>query len=354
MSLLPSAETSPKANRWILTLLAGAVLLYFIYLLRYVLLPFVLAGALAFVLSPVVKWLHERWRLPRWASAAMFLLVLAAAGAAIGYELKVHALPQIVDALNDEQAILQRLIATLLHGHTFTIGGKIYGAPEITQAILGAIRINPSDVLPGVGLAVGVFMGLMLTAVLLFYFLADGPRLQRGLLWLAPPALRPRASAIARRAKPMIFRYVRGVIVIGIYATSMTFVVAHFALGASHAVILAIAVGFLELVPVFGPFLAMILILLLALDHMTFGRIVGVALFAAGLRLSIDQLVGPLVLGKSVSLPPPAIIFAFLAGGAIWGPLGIVIAIPAAATIKIVLEEAYGDSIAADHPARDD
>jgi predicted PurR-regulated permease PerM len=173
--------------------------------------------------------------------------------------------------------------------------------------------------------------------------LLDGERIGRGALWLAPPGIRPRVLAIARRAGPMIFRYVGGIVIIMIYATLLTFGVTRYLLHVEHALILAIAVGFLELIPMIGPVLSIGLIAILAIEQLTFWGIIGVALFATALRVTIDQFVAPIVLGKSVDLPPPVIIFGFLAGGALWGVLGVIVAIPVAALVKIILQEVYGD-----------
>ena len=115
------------------------------------------------------------------------------------------------------------------------------------------------------------------------------------------------------------------------------------ALGAAseHALVLALAVGLLELIPVIEPILSLMLIALAAIEQIKLWMIIGLAIFAIGLRFSIDQFVAPIVLGREVKLPAPLIIFAFLAGGAIYGPLGVILAIPAAAVGKIVLEEIY-------------
>jgi predicted PurR-regulated permease PerM len=186
-------------------------------------------------------------------------------------------------------------------------------------------------------------MSILLTIVLFLYFLVDGPRIARGIIWVVPPAIRPEAAAVGRRAGPIIHAYVRGVIIVATYATTLTFVVTRFLLHVQNSLLLSIAIGFLELIPVIGPIIAVVLLAFVAIEQMTFWSIIGVIVFITGLRLSIDQFVGPVVLGRSVRIPPPLIIFAFMAGGAIWGVMGVVVAIPAAAIIKIILEEAYAE-----------
>ena len=69
------------------------------------------------------------------------------------------------------------------------------------------------------------------------------------------------------------------------------------------------------------------------------------AIYATALRLSIDQLVGPLVLGKAAQVHPTLVIFCFLAGGAVFGIVGVVLAVPIALTVKVVLAAIYEEPI---------
>jgi predicted PurR-regulated permease PerM len=65
--------------------------------------------------------------------------------------------------------------------------------------------------------------------------------------------------------------------------------------------------------------------------------IVAYAIYATALRLSIDQLLGPVVLGHAARLHPTVIIFCFLAGGLLFGIPGVILAVPVALAIKVTL-----------------
>ncbi len=67
------------------------------------------------------------------------------------------------------------------------------------------------------------------------------------------------------------------------------------------------------------------------------------ALYATVLRLSIDQLVGPIVLGRAAHAHPVLIIFCFMAGGIVLGIPGVILAVPVALVVKITLATLYGD-----------
>ena len=73
------------------------------------------------------------------------------------------------------------------------------------------------------------------------------------------------------------------------------------------------------------------------------GSIFAYAAYATLLRLSIDQLFGPIVLGRAAHVHPVLIIFCFLAGGVVLGIAGIILAVPVALLVKSTLATIYGD-----------
>ena len=70
--------------------------------------------------------------------------------------------------------------------------------------------------------------------------------------------------------------------------------------------------------------------------------------FVIGLRLSIDNIVGPLVLGQAARLHPVVIIAGFVCGAMLFGVLGLLLAVPAAMCVKILLEHYYAEPIKPD------
>ena len=83
--------------------------------------------------------------------------------------------------------------------------------------------------------------------------------------------------------------------------------------------------------PVIGPGAAVVIAGVMAIDHAEGpGAIIAYAIYATALRLSIDQLVGPLVLGHAARLHPTLVIFCFLSGGLLLGIAGLILAVPIA------------------------
>ncbi len=183
-------------------------------------------------------------------------------------------------------------------------------AHDISQGALDRLRdwFSQTDqlgLLTEYGLA--FIMGSFLTIVLLFYFLVSGRRVARGLFWIVPPHRRPLVARIWTRLDPVLMRYFIGVLALVVYATIAAYIGLGVILGIKHAVFLALLTGILETVPVVGPTAAAILAGLVSLRTATgIISIVEYAAYATALRLSIDQVVGPVVLGPRRAGPPGA------------------------------------------------
>lgn len=102
--------------------------------------------------------------------------------------------------------------------------------------------------------------------------------------------------------------------------------------------------GLLEMLPIIGPLASALVAGLVALHNATsVWNIAGYVVYAALLRLSIDQMLGPLVLGRAARIHPVLVIFCFLSGGLLFGITGVIMSVPVALTIKIVLATLYDE-----------
>lgn len=328
-------------------ILAAVALAIFLYFIKLILLPFVLSAIVAYICTPALDWLAERTRWPRLLFAiAFFLAILAAAGLFVSFAAQRIA-AQAEGLTGDLQGMLQKFLAQAIGNRPTRVLGYTLDPQQIAQSTLGQIRdwIAQTDHLAlFAGYSLAAIMGVFMSVVLLFYFLTGGERIARGLLWIAPPHRRPLVRRIWARLDPVLMRYFLGMIVVVIYATSASYVGLSFFLGIHHAVLLALLTGMLETVPVIGPTAAAVIAGLASLQTATgFMSIVDYALYATALRLSIDQLLGPIVLGAAAHVHPVLIIFCFLAGGVVFGVPGIILAVPIALLIKSTLSTLYGD-----------
>lgn len=328
----------------IFALIAIALILYEI---QWILPPFVIAGLLAYITTPAIDWATARSRMPRplFALAAFTVFLLFAI--AIGYLGIPPLASETTHLFNDFEAIIHALAEGLIGSGKISLLGQPMDAAQLADAAGSGLRnwFSQTTVLARFGaVAFGTMFGLILTLVLLFYFLLSGPGIMRGLLRLLPPRQRPLIMHIWTVLDPVLKRYFIGVLVVVAYAASAAYVGLGLVLGLPHAVLLALLTGVLEMIPVVGPGASAVIAGLVAIYYAAgIGAIVAYAIYATALRISIDQLFGPLALGAAARLHPVLVIFCFLSGAFLFGVVGVIMAVPVALVVKVTLALLYDE-----------
>ena len=155
-----------------------------------------------------------------------------------------------------------------------------------------------------------------------------------------PPNRRPEVFEVSDQIHRTLARYFRRLMVLVALVATATFLGLDFIYHLHFALPLAVATGFLEVVPFLGPVVAATIAALVALSQGGVALAIWVIVFYTVIRQLEDQIVSPVVLGNAVELHPLFVIFAVLAGGALFGILGTLAAIPVAASIKVIVDYA--------------
>ena len=320
--------------------------------------PFVLAGVLSVILDPAVDRL-ERW-MPR--SVAILLIglpVVAALGAALFFGLPalgdqlrdfLGRVPELLQALADRlDALRRRLLASDLGplGDDALLGGlRDFDAADLTALIEARseewIRRSWSGVL-GVGRGVGVVLTVLgytvLTPVLTFYLLRDFDRLRLGAMELFPRDKRERWSDFLAEYNVLVARYLRGQVIAAAIVGVLTWL-GLWALGFPYAGLIGATAGVFNLVPYLGLIVSLIPALAIALLSGAIGpALLKIALVFGVVQFLDSSVIGPRIVGESVGIHPVWIMLALALGGFWFGFVGLLLAVPAAALIKLLARE---------------
>jgi predicted PurR-regulated permease PerM len=329
-------------------MIGAVVLAVFLYFIKLILLPFVLAAIVAYICTPLLDWAARRTKWPRILFAVgLFLILVGITGLMIAFATK-RLIAESTEIAAGLQGMLENFVRQAEGDNSVTLFGLSMNTHDVVQNVLARVRdwIGQTDqiaLFTTYGFV--ALMGTFLAVVLLFYFLADGKRVAAGLFWIVPPHRRPLVARIWARLDPILMRYFIGVIVVVAYATVAAYIGLGVILGIKQAVFLALLTGILETVPVVGPTAAAVIAGLASLRTASgVINIIEYAAYATLLRLSIDQIVGPVVLGRAAHVHPVLIIFCFLAGGIVLGIPGVILAVPIALLVKSTLATIYGDA----------
>jgi predicted PurR-regulated permease PerM len=330
------------------TIFVLVVVAVVLYATQWVILPFLLAALIAYVCAPLLAHLTAWTGLPRLLFAALLFLLIVVVVLAVGMLGLPPLVREFTGLVTDFQATIETLARAAIGSGNIELFGQSMNATDLAQAAATKTRDligqpRPLAVLSGVALASA--FGLVMTAVILFYFLLSGPTIMEGALRLVPPGQRSLFRYIWVRVDPILRRYLIGVICVVIYATAAAYVGLGLVLGLQHAGFLALLTGLLETIPMVGPGAAVVLAALVAVHHATgIGPIIEFALYVTALRLSIDQFFGPLALGAAARIHPVLVMFCFVSGGVLFGIAGVILAVPVVLTTKVTLAVLYDEA----------
>lgn len=182
---------------------------------------------------------------------------------------------------------------------------------------------------------IGTLGTVVMVPVFSFYFLHDFDRIVS--LWrdLLPRGVRDDVVSMARQVDGVLSHFVRGqltvmAIMAGLYAIGYTLI------GVTLAVPIGLLAGFLTFVPYVGSTVALVLGLLMVLVHFTgFGQIVAVVSVYLVIQTLDGLVITPRVVGGKLGLSPVWVLFALMAFGQLFGFVGVMLALPASAVIKV-------------------
>ncbi|HEX9466167.1 MAG TPA: AI-2E family transporter [Alphaproteobacteria bacterium] len=331
--------TGWRVGAW-LTLLALAVFL--IWLLKSVLLPFFLGMAISYILDPSVRRLEQWTRSRSLATTAvigLFFVIVAGTLALLTPILERQFL-----------GLAQRLVEAAMDAYDWAmpyVQRHLEEANVPATAAPNAGEIAGKVISWGGGLAAGLWSGglaivnilslLVITPVVAFYILRDWPRIvQRIDSWLP----RDHAQLIRRTIKLIDERlagFVRGqalvCLLMGIfYAIALT------AAGLNYGLLVGLLVGVLTFIPVVGAAIGAVAALIIGAFqfHNWVHEAVILGIFLVG-QFTEAYILSPKLVGDRIGLHPVWIVFALLAGGSLFGFLGLLLAAPAAAAIGVLL-----------------
>jgi predicted PurR-regulated permease PerM len=283
----------------------------------------------------------------RWIAALLVFLVLVVVGGALGILIGPSALDAVLQVASNVRELVARLISSFLGNGAIELFGQHLTARQMADELvrMASDWISQNGrVMLVASWGFSILFGFVLTLVIFIYFLISGPSIERGLFRLIPPAQRGVCEDIWELTGPVLRRYFIGIFLVVVYASVAAYIGLGLALQLPHAVLLAILTGLLEMVPVIGPAASGVIVGLAAVQAAKGAwSIVLFIIYAVALRLSIDDLVGPLVLGRASSIHPVVVIFCFLSGGILFGVVGLIMAVPVALTLRVALGVLYED-----------
>jgi predicted PurR-regulated permease PerM len=333
---METTETQP-AHHWSLTLLGIALLIMFAYYGESVLAVLFFAVLLSFMLSPVVQAL-EYMHLPRALAALISVVVLLAVLYGISAASYNQALIFADNVPKYSQKIRSILQPFRQEAERLQKTGEVVGAPDDANVVPVRQVQSWSEVLThGAGTLTDILLAASFIPFLAYFLLTWQSHARSATVMLFPLHHRHTAFVTLGLIGKMLQSFIVGNLLIGLLISGVSVAI----FGLLHVpffYFIGFLSGFLSLVPYLGIVLAMVPPILVGLGQLEPGELLVVVFCVIGLHLFALNVLYPKLLGSRLKINPLAVTLALLFWGAVWGAIGLVLAIPITGAIKIVFD----------------
>lgn len=336
------------SQKWLVA--AGvAVTGWLIYLLSPVLTPFVAGALLAYLTDPLVDRLETVGFKRIWAVVVVFAAVILAAALAVFFlaPMLEHQFSRLMDSLPAYAAWLKSAVLPWLRA-TFGIRLKIGNLDQLSALISdywrqsgGSAASLFSSLSRSGTVVVAWLMNILLIPVVTFYLLRDWDILVRDVRDLIPRRYESTVVRLAGEADEVLGAFLRGQFWV-MLALSAIYTIGLWLVDLNLALLIGMVAGLISFVPYMGVIVGVLSGCVAAVVQ--FGDIWAsvpvLAVFGVGQMLE-GMVLTPRLVGGRIGLHPVAVIFAVLAGGQLFGFLGVMLALPVASVIMVLIRHIH-------------
>jgi predicted PurR-regulated permease PerM len=340
------------------TVLIVAAVAYLLYLVRSILPVFLVSLLLAYVLAPLLDRLEKRgWR-RGWGVAlvyAGFLLFFAV--------VVILVLPPIVTEVGSLASSVSEYPAKLVTMWSGYFGEGGGARSPLAEQAASFLRTHGDRLAAGVAQwlnrmlqaargSVAVIFSFLLLPIITYYFVRDLGEIRRAAREILPRRYKADVVETVGEVERMLGRYLRAQFVVSLaisVSAALLLSVWQLAFHVRYALLLGVLAGFLCVIPMVGALTLWVLVGLVA--YLTGSPPVWAMVASVGSLVALNQvfdnIVTPRLMGEAVGVHPLWIIFALMVGGHLLGLVGMLIAVPAAATVQIVVRHSRAQAMAA-------
>jgi len=337
--------------RNVMWLAIGLFALWFINSVSMILIPFIVSLVFAYMLNPVVE-LFQKWKVPRWVSALMLILLFVSGITLVLFFILPIALSQLDGVLRTLSALTDQYQLAFWNSNSIKVFER-YGVSvnELRNAFASQLTPKFEDILKTLIRAFGLLINsisgfvtqifyIILVPFLTFYFLTDFPKIHHRFLMLFPRTSRDRVEDFLSRSDDLIGHYLRGALLVALLQGLIISIIFSLS-GIKYAMLLGLLACLFDLVPYFGLIAIMALSAVIALfsEPPTLMKLAIALVSIATLHMAEITFLSPKIIGSKVGLHPLLIILSLLIFLYFLGFIGLLIAVPTTALVVLFIRD---------------
>lgn len=341
--MLTTDTRNGTASSVSLRIIATGMVIGFCYWAASVVMTLLVSILFAYMLDPLVEWL-ERFNIPRAVGALLVVLVAIGMVTLLGY-MVYDRVEHFVDDWPTYSVILKQAVSDI-QKKLERFEREVSTLAPSDQRNRPTIRLAEESpwqmLLRGLGSLYSVLLFVSFVPFLVFFMLAAKRDVWHGTLQLFPSGERTRVKQALEAVSAMLRSYVIGNLIVASILAVASWLF-FWAIGLDYPFLAGVVSGFVNLVPYLGAVLAWVPPLVVGLTKFhSPGPFVGIAAVLAFFHLIAVNVLMPALVGKKVHLNALAVTVALLFWGWLWGGIGLILAIPITATMKLICDHVEG------------
>ncbi|MGG4490281.1 AI-2E family transporter [Metabacillus idriensis] len=316
-------------------------------LIKTILLPIILAAIVYYLLNPVVDFFERRGIRRIYTILVLFLVIIGLLTIMIVSVIPflkeqvmslIKSFPQYTSDV--EQLVRDVVGSDFVNQAQRTLNINV---ADLSKQISDQASTIIDNMFAGIGNIVGIVKDFILAIVtlpfILFYLLKDGKKLGPYVLKFMPVTFRSSTYKVMHEMNNQISSYIRGQIIVSFCIGALMYI-GFLIIGMEYASLLALIAAFTSVVPYLGPAIAITPAFIIALVTSPF-MVLKLIIVWTIVQLVEGKFISPQIMGRNLHIHPITIIFVILTAGNLFGVVGIILAVPGYAVLKVIVTHLF-------------
>ncbi|MEW9700073.1 AI-2E family transporter [Paenibacillus sp. SI8] len=308
--------------------------------LKAILTPFIIAVIISYILNPIVNILNQR-KVPRTIAVLLIYSVFISALTVIVMNMTPMFIKQFKE-LNEHMPEMAMHAQSLVDGfnqNQLLPDSVRQGLNNSLTKLEETISIAISDYVNGIGNMINMLFIAFIVPFVAFYILKDFQLMEKTALAIVPKAHRKKTVKLLIDIDTALGNYIRGQLIVCLIIGILAYL-GYWLIGMPYPLLLASVVTVFNIIPYLGPFFGAAPAIIMA-STVSLKMVLFVALINMAVQILEGNVISPQVVGRTLHMHPLFIIFALLVGGEVAGIVGLILAVPFFAVLKVIVQHVF-------------
>lgn len=318
-----------------------------VVIVKTIILPIILTGIVYYLTVPIVNYLEKKRVKRVYSIIVLYLVIIGILTILISLVIPVlkeqtlSLIENSTDYFEQGIDVVQSITGSNVVNQIQASGNFDFNQILNELQTRGTTMLNNlfSNLTSFVGAVTEVIIAIVTVPFILFYLLKDGKKLPVYILKLLPVRFRSQTYEVMSEMNHQISSYIRGQIIVS-FVIGVLLYIGYLIIGLEYAPVLAVIAAFTSVVPYLGPAIAITPAIIIAIVTSPFMLLKLIIVWTI-VQLVEGKLITPQIMGRNIRVHPITIIFVILTAGNLFGVVGVILAVPGYAILKVIVTHTF-------------